>query len=87
MLLYVDEKRPITAKTHNDSSWNSSFKDEQEIGQAVRNRRIFIIKVMAKQSQIFYKRIYHCVYIILKLTGLRKEVSCKNYFLLFEENA
>ena len=36
---------------------NSTFKDEQEIGRAVsKNKRMFTIKIMAEQSQIFYKR-------------------------------
>ncbi len=41
---------------------NSIFKDEQEIGRAVSKWKIFITKIMVKQSQIFYRRMYPCVY-------------------------
>jgi hypothetical protein len=37
---------------------NSTFKDEQEIGQEVSKWRIFITKIMTKRSQMFYKSIY-----------------------------
>ena len=48
---------------------NSTFKkDEQEIGRAVSKWRMLTIKIMAEQSQIFYKRMYLCVYITVNLT-------------------
>jgi hypothetical protein len=41
---------------------NSTSKDEQEIGQAVSRWKNIYNKNLAKQSQIFYKRMYLCVY-------------------------
>jgi transposase len=35
---------------------NSTFKDEQEIGKSLARGRKYITKIMAKQSQIFYRR-------------------------------
>ncbi len=47
---------------------NSTFKDEQEIGQAIVNKwkDIYNKNHDAKQSQIFYKRMYLYVYTTLK---------------------
>ena len=49
---------------------NSTFKDGQEIGQAVSKWKNIYNKIMAKQSQIFYKREYSCVYTTVNLTIL-----------------
>jgi len=37
---------------------NSTFKDEQEMDKQLASGRFYIIKIMAEQSQIFYKRMY-----------------------------
>ena len=45
---------------------NSTFKDEQEIGQAMVSKRKNIYnKIMTKQSHIFYRGMYPCVYTVV----------------------
>ena len=48
---------------------NSKFKDEQEIGRAVSKWKNIYNKIMVKQSQLFYKRMYPCVYTTLKVVS------------------
>ena len=46
---------------------NSTFKDGQEIGRVVSKWKNIYNKIMAEQSQIFYKKMYICVYTAIKL--------------------
>ena len=63
---------------------NSTFKkDEQEIGRAVSKWRMLTIKIMAEQSQIFYKRIYLCVYMTVNsYVNIWMLPSCKLIMLV-----
>ena len=63
---------------------NSTFKkDEQEIGRAVSKWRMLTIKIMAEQSQIFYKRMYLCVYMTVNsYVNIWMLPSCKLIMLV-----
>ena len=57
---------------------NSTFKMNYDIGKAVSIGRFIIIKIIAEQSQIFYKRTYLCVYTTVN-RALHKEYKSISY--------